>query len=147
MMEEYINWHNALCYIILPFIYTICPFFVFGHSFNDLGEDSIKNMEIKDWMFSLTVGILLNGVGSKISNSYNLTTYIYNTPNLGFTIITPTFPATLTDVVNNNDYSVRIYILTIGTTTSYQITDIWEFFDSHVSRNQRSNCFERPQLR
>lgn len=41
----------------------------------------------------------------------------------GFSISTPTFPASTIDVTNTNSYSVRIYILTIGTTTAYQITD------------------------
>ncbi len=44
--------------------------------------------------------------------------------NTDFSVTTPTFPASTVDVQNTNAFSVRIYILTIGTTTAYTITDI-----------------------
>ncbi len=41
----------------------------------------------------------------------------------GFSVSTPAFPASTVDVQNTNAFPVRIYILTIGTTTAYTITD------------------------
>ena len=41
----------------------------------------------------------------------------------GFTVTTPAFPATATNVQNTNPFSVRIYLLTAGTGTGFTITD------------------------
>jgi len=42
---------------------------------------------------------------------------------VGFSVVTPSVPASTVKVTNNNPYTVRIYILTAGTTTVYTITD------------------------
>jgi hypothetical protein len=41
----------------------------------------------------------------------------------GFFVSTPCVAASGTDVTNTLPFPVRIYILTIGTTTAYQVTD------------------------
>jgi len=43
----------------------------------------------------------------------------------GFGATTPSFPNSATDVQNTNPFPVRIYILTVGTTTAYNVTDTY----------------------
>ncbi len=55
------------------------------------------------------------------SNYYETGTgYSYS----GFAVTTPLFPSSAVAVQNTNTFSVRIYILTAGTTTSYTLTDL-----------------------
>ncbi len=65
---------------------------------------------------NLTAAMLLQGTGDVVHGNLGFNP-------LGFTVTTPSFPATATNVQNTNPFPVRIYLLTAGTMTAFQITD------------------------
>ena len=90
------------------------------------------------WAFALS-----NATGAVLSHVFISGADLSNSPNIfdnsgspsflikdcagynpqGFAVTTPAFPATATNVQNTNPYPVRIYLLTAGAGTAFQITD------------------------
>jgi len=60
-----------------------------------------------------------------VRNQNNSAWNFVSTSITGFSATTPSFPASETDVTNTNSFPVRIYILTVGTTTAYNVTDTY----------------------
>lgn len=58
-----------------------------------------------------------------VRNNNNSAWNFVSAPIQGFGITTPSFPSSETDITNTNPFPVRIYILTVGTTIAYNITD------------------------
>lgn len=92
----------------------------------DIGR---KAIDASSWLYGVLDEVRIYNralIQAEIENLYASNPLYYpvvSNSTFGFSVSTPTFPASGVDVINTNSYSVRIYILTIGTTTAYQITD------------------------
>ncbi len=91
---------------------------------------TISTLRVKDLTFSGTSdGSLLNSFITATDYQLdgvltNTTSYTYTMPTVpGFGTTTPAVGASTVDVQNTNPFPVRIYLLTGGTGTAFQITD------------------------
>ena len=101
---------------------------VAGSSYNNVQLSSITNLQFR--------GNVIGGSGTATLIGYYSLTSIGaglvegnirgdtgHPLNQGFSVTTPAFPATATNVQNTNPFSVRIYLLTAGAGTAFTITD------------------------
>ena len=119
------GWNTA---IIVGNRFAVAKLFVSGSAYNNVRASSISNLQFR--------GNVIGGSGTATLIGYYSLTSIgaglvegnirgdTGLPlNQGFSVTTPAFPATATNVQNTNPFSVRIYLLTAGAGTAFTIID------------------------